>query len=103
MWRVWHKFLPQYCHEGSTRLIKSLGKWTTTIQSSKGLWPFYYSSKSNILYQGYRENWHDNTQYQFDEYECYDEDLFYFVPKDRNIALEYIHDDAIPVDITVTP
>ena len=49
--KEWRKFLCQYCHEGSTRLIKNLGKWTTTIQSSKRLWPFYYSSKNNILYQ----------------------------------------------------
>ena len=29
--------------------------------------------------------------------------MFYFVPKERNIAIEYISDDAIPVNITVTP
>ena len=98
---MWQKFPRQYCHEGSTRLIENLGKLTITIQSSKRLWSFYYSSKNNILYQEYREGWHDNTKYQFDEYECYDEDVFYFVPKDRNIELKYILNEIIPVNIAV--
>ena len=57
----------------------------------------------NTLYQGYREDWHDNTKYQFDEYESYDEDVFYFIPKDRNIELKYIPNDTISVNIIVTP
>ena len=98
-WSVWRKFLRQYCHKESTRLIKSLGKRTTTIPSSKRLWTFYFSSKDTILYQGYREDWHDNIKYQFDEYECNDEDVFDFIPEDRNIKLKYIPDDTIPVDV----
>ena len=93
------KILGQFCHEGSNRLIESLGKWTTTIKSSKRLWPFYYSSKNNTLYQGYREDWHDNTKYQFDEYECYEGDVFKFTPEDKNIELKYISDDTTPVDV----
>ena len=51
------------------------------------------------MYQGYREDWHDNIKYQFDEYECNDEDVFDFIPEDRNIKLKYIPDDTIPVDV----
>ena len=98
-WNVWRTFLCQYCHEGSTRLIKSLGKRTTTIYSSKQLWPFYYSSKNNTLYREYREAWHDNTKYQFNEYACNEGDVFKFTPKDRNIEFKYIPDDTIPVDV----
>ena len=90
-------------HEGSNRLIESLGKWTTTIHPSKRLWPFYYSSENNMLYQGYREHCHDNTKFQFDGSECYDGDVFYFVPKEQNIAIECIPNNKIPVNITVTP
>ena len=55
-WRAWRRFLRCYCHEGFNRLIASLGKWMTTIQPSKRLWLFYYSSKNNTVYQGYRED-----------------------------------------------
>ena len=96
---MWRKLLCQYCHEGPTRLIKSLSKWTTTINSSKRLWPFCYSVKNNILYQGYKEDWHDNTKYQFDKYEYNEEDVFKFTPEDRNIELKHIPDDTIPVDV----
>ena len=51
------------------------------------------------MYQGYREDWHDNTKYQFDEYECNEEVVFKFIPEDRNIKLKYIPDDTIPVDV----
>ena len=95
---MWRKFLRLYCHEGTNRLINSLGQWTTTIHSSQRLWPFYYSSTTNILYQGYRDDWHDNTKYQFDEYECDDEDVFDYVPEVRNVELKYMPNDTIPVD-----
>ena len=99
-WSVWRKFLNQYCHKESTRLIKSLSEWTTTIQSSKRLWSFYYSSKNTILYQGYTEDWHGNTKYQFDEYECNNKEIFHFIPEDKNIELKYVLDDTIPVNVS---
>ena len=59
-WAEWRKLLRSFCHAGLNRLIKSLGQWTTTIHSSQRLWPFYYSSTTNILYRRYRDDWHDN-------------------------------------------
>ena len=53
-------FLRILCYDRSNRVRKSLGKWMTIIHSSKRLWPFYYSSENNMLYQGYQEDWHDN-------------------------------------------
>ena len=96
-WAEWRKLLRSLCHAGSNQLIKSLGKWTTTIHSSQRLWPFYYSSTTNILYYGYRDDWHDNTKYQFDEYECNGDNVFTFVPGVRNVELNCIQNDAIPV------
>ena len=80
------------------QLIKSLGKWTTTIHSSQRIRPFYYSSTTNILYRGYRDDWHENTKYQFDEYEYNDDNVFDFVLIVRNVELKYIPNDTIPVD-----
>ena len=55
---------------------------------------------TNILYHGYRDDWHDNTKYPFDEYKCNDEDVFDFVPKVRNVELKCIPNDTILVNIT---
>ena len=97
-WNKWHKFLCPLCYEGSNRLWKSLRKWTKTTQSSKCLWRFHYSIESNMLYQGYREDWHSYTQYQFDEYTYSEDEVFYFEHKERNITLEYMPVDTILVD-----
>ena len=71
----------------------------TTIQSSKRLWLFYYSSKNNTVYHGYREDWYDNIKYQFDEYKCNEGNIFQFTPEYRNIKMKYIPNDTIPVDV----
>ena len=55
-WAEWRKLLQLFCHAGLNQLINNLGKWTTTIHSSQQLWPFYYTSTTNILYRGYRKN-----------------------------------------------
>ena len=55
-WAEWHKLLRSFCHAGSKRLIKSLGQWITIIHTSQRLWPFYYSSTTEILYHGYRDD-----------------------------------------------
>ena len=99
-WVEWRKLLRSFCHPGSTkRLFQSLGQWTTTIHTSQRLWPFYYSSTTEILYRGYREDWHDNMKYQFDECERDDDDVFAFEPEERNVELKYIPNDAVSVDI----
>ena len=56
-----------------------------------------------MLYWVYWEHWHDNTTYQFDGSECYDGDVFYLVPQEQNITLEYILNTTTHVNITVTP
>ena len=38
-------------------------------------------------------------KYQFDAYERDDNNVFAFVPDERNVELEYIPEDAVPVDI----
>ena len=91
--------IKSFCHAKSQRLIKSLGQWTTTIHTSKRLWPFYYSPTTGILYRGYRDEWHDNAKYQFDEFERDDDDVFAFEPEVRNVELKYMPNDAVPVDI----
>ena len=85
-WDEWQKILRSYCYTGTNRLINSHGQWTTTIHSSQRLWQFYYSLTNNILYRGNRDDWHDNTKYQFDEYECNDDDVFDYVPEVQNVV-----------------
>ena len=98
--KAWCKLLQSFCHPGLTkRLLQSLGQWTTTIHTSQRLWPFYYSSTTEILYRGYREDWHSNMKYQFDGYKRDDNDVFAFEPDERNVELKYIPKDAVPVDI----
>ena len=36
----WRKFLKSLCHEDSQRLVRGLGQWITTIQTSQRSWPF---------------------------------------------------------------
>ena len=57
------------------------------IHTSQRLWPFYYFSTTGILYRGYRDEWHDNTKYQSDEYERNDDDVFTFDPEVRNVEI----------------
>ena len=54
-----------------------------------------------MLYQGYQEDWHSNTKYQFDGYEYSDNNLYYFIPEEKNVTLEYIPVNTIPVDIVI--
>ena len=98
-WAEWRKFLRSLCHAGSQRLIKSLGQWTTRIYTSQLLWPFYYSSETSILYRRYRDEWYNNTKYQFDKYERNYNDVFAFDPEVRNVELKYIPNNAVPVNI----
>ena len=42
-------------------------------------------------------------KYQFDGYECSEDDVYYFVPEERNFALEYMPANTIPVDIGIEP
>ena len=69
------------------------------IHTSQRSWPFSYSSTTGILYCGYRDEWHKNTKYQFDEYKHNNGDDFAFDSEVRNVELKYIPNDAIPVDI----
>ena len=100
-WTQWHNFLKSLCHKNLQRLVRSLGQWTTTIQKSQRLWPFYYSRKTGILCRGYRDEWHNNKKYQFDEHKRNDDDGFAFEPGARNVELEYIPIDAVPVDVAI--
>ena len=54
-----------------------------------------------MLYPGYREKWHDHQEYQFESYECYDDDVFYFEPEDSSLKLENIPTDTVPVNSNV--
>ena len=55
-----------------------------------------------MLYRGYQEDWHSNTKNQFDGYKCSNNEVYYFVPEERNITLEYMPVNTILVDIAIT-
>ena len=92
-------FWNHFVMKKSQCLIRGLGQWTTTIQTSQRLWPFYYSRKTGILYRGYPNKGHNNKKYQFDEHKHNEDDVFAFEPVARNVELKYIPTDAVPVDI----
>ena len=41
-------------------------------------------------------------KYQFDSYQGDDEQVFAYDPIERNIALEYVPKDTVPVDVAAT-
>ena len=97
-WTQWQKLLKSLCHEDSLRLLRGLGQWITTIQTSQRLWPFCYSRNTGILYRRH-EDWNDDKKYQFDEYKRNVEDCFEFQQDATKVDIIDIPTDAVPVDI----
>ena len=51
------------------------------------------------MYRSYCEDWHSKKRYQFDSYQCDDEQVFVYDPIEKNIALEYVPKDTVPMDV----
>ena len=106
-WRTWRKMLKELCVEGSCWSIRldkqnELGHWTRSIQQSRRLWPFYQLQSNRTLYRSHQELWHSNNEYQFDSYISNNNEVYNFVPKERNILIEFMPEDAVPVVVVHT-
>ena len=89
------------CYEKSQRLIRGLGQWTKTIQTSQRVWQFYYSKTTSILYRRH-EDWNDKNdhkKYQFDEHKRNDVECFVFTSSGPPVELKHMPTDSVSVDI----
>ena len=64
-----------------------------------GYGPSTILQNETTVYCGYQEDWHSNTRYQFDAYQCDDDKVFDSNSVDRNIDLTYMPSNTVQVDI----
>ena len=49
-----------------------LGSWNIDPNKYERLLPFYFSEKQGYLYSGFRAKWYSNETYNYEVYECID-------------------------------
>ena len=54
------------------------------------------------MFRSYQEDWHSKEKYQFNSYQSDNEHVFIYEPIERNITLEYVPTDTVPVDVVAT-